>query len=401
MLITLREAEYLPVLDEWVGNADFNSFVCILGETLSRGDHVINTRPILLERLSAWSVLSRDQREALRTMARSIIRRKLPFETVTDSLVITGPAGRTPDPIHPVRWHRRDWTWLRARGRFERTVLGGENLDDAKWFEWLGRAWAMRLRPHSRNAANELSVRCRGLGGATAWQEVPHESSDGDPVLCILDSDRAHPAAELGGTARKLDKALRSAADVQRLLHVEHLRAHELENVLPLELVRTACRDDAWVSPMAKRGFFARSEVDPALAFIDLGRDQCERRLLDTDDPATSDYRAAALAKIRSNDPSCVASAETCELDADAAPKCTGKRTLPPSCVIVHSVGKPLRRILDELDAEQKSPAASRAAGSVAAWLDSLLPSDDPTLLTPARLAWSWGLCARPRIRSA
>ncbi|MCX4243176.1 hypothetical protein [Paraliomyxa miuraensis] len=412
MLITLREHEYLPVLEDWVGNPAFGSFVSTLGETLSRGDHAVSTTPRLLEKFSRWSGLSDDQRTVLQTTARSLVTPPLAFQDVTDSLLLHGPAH---DPLLPsdlVRWHRRDWTWLQQRGRLERTVLGAENLDDAKWFEWLARAWASRLRSRvpatahehrSPTAAGEPSLRCRGLGGNTAQQEVPHEAADGDPVLCILDSDRNHPNAELGGTARGLAKALKAAPSVERMLHVEHLRARDVENILPLELVRTAGRGSPWLEPMEKRGFFARPTVDVELSYIDLGKDQCERRLLATEDKKTKNYRTRALARIRQLDHSCTPSAQTCEGERTVAPDCLGKGAgpLPTSCIIVHSVGKPLRRILEAIDAEDRAPQPARSHPSTAAWLAAMLPPDDPAVLTPARLAWSWGLCSRPRIRGA
>jgi hypothetical protein len=414
MLIALRKQEYLSVLDEWVGNPDFDAFVYILGEILTRGDHVVDAVPALLYRFSRWNGLSDVQRDAFQGMARRVIQRRLPVEQVTDGLVITGPAGPSSDPPHrpdrPIRWHRRDWTWLRRRGRLERAVLGGENLDDAKWFEWLGMAWAARLRLHSPSTVREhgtpysayaLRLRCRGLGGSTAWQEVPHEAAEGDPVLCILDSDRDHPQAELGGTARKLDAALKATPDVQRLLHVEHLLARDVENVIPLELVRAAGDEPQWLAPMEVRGFFARPELDVMLAYLDVSKVQCERRLLDTKDVATKRYRETALARIRALDVSCTASASTCERLASGEPECSPKDVPPPSCVIVHSIGKPLRRILEVLDAEQETATSSKNAGSVAAWIASMLPNDDPAVLTPARLAWSWGLCSPPPIRSA
>lgn len=413
MLIALRKDEYLPALDGLAGNPDFGAFVGILGETLVRGDHVVDTAPILLHQLSLWKGLSDAQREAFQASARRVVQRRLPVERVTDALVLTGPAGPMPAPAslanRPIRWHRRDWIWLRRRGRLERAVLCGENLDDAKWFEWLGMAWAARLRLHSPSTAHEhgtpysafaLRLRRRGLGGSTAWQEVPNEAAEGDPVLCILDSDRNHPQAQLGGTAKNVSEALRAAPDSQRLLHVEHLQARTVENVIPLELARTAGRGTEWFAPMDRRGFFARPDIDVTLAYLDLGKVQCERRLLDTKDETTMRYREAALARIRALDSSC-ASASKCERLAKGEPECSPGDVPPSSCIIVHSIGKPLRRILEVLDAEQRSPEASKSSGSVAAWIASMLPDDDPALLTPARLAWSWGICSPPSIRSA
>jgi hypothetical protein len=399
MLIALRGDEYLPVLDEWTHDADFAAFVCILGEILARGDHAIEAPPRLLERLAAWEGLSRPQRLALETMVDQVIRRELPFEAVTDSLVITGPAGPRPDPAGSIRWHRRSWTWLRRNGRLDPTMLGGEYLDDAQWYEWLGRAWGIRLRSGSLIGDDELSLKCRLLGGGSAERVIRHEATHGMLVLSIVDSDSDFPRGKLGETATNALNAVRTLPVDAAPAHVEPLFARDVENVLPLALLEATHGRSNWLASMARRGFFARPELDPELAFVDVGKEQCERRLLNVDDPTTLAYREAALAKIRAFDPTC-ASAANCERTADQ-PECTGKATLPTSCVIVHNVGKPLRKILTVLSAEQKSPSHSKAAGSVAAWLATMLPADDPSVLTPARLAWSWGLRVPPRLLSA
>lgn len=398
MLITLRGDEYLPVLDDWAGDTNFATFVCILGELLARGDHAIHAPPLLLERLAAWNGLSRPQRVALETMADQVIRRELPFDEVTDSLVITGPAGPTPDPLGPIRWHRRDWTWLRRNGRLDATVLGGEDLGDAEWYAWLGRAWGTRLRAGSLVAYDELSLDRRHLGGGAAERVIRHEATHGRLVLAIVDSDRNHPGDGLGKTANDASKALHELPVHAAPAHVETLRARDVENMLPLALLEITHRRSNWLADMARRGFFARPTLDPELAFIDLGKEQCERRLLDIGEPALT-YRRAALAKIRDLDPTCTASSATCERTADQ-PECTGKATLPKSCVIVHNVSKPLRDILATLTEEQSAPSHSAAAGSVAAWLATMLPDDDPAVLAPARLVWSWGLRVPPRLLS-
>ena len=399
MLITLRGDEYLPVLDEWRGDAEFEVFVGVLADILVRGDHAIEAPPKLLEDLSEWEGLSRAQSLALRTMAPRVLQREIPLDSVTHSLVITGPAGPTPDPGDPSRWHRRDWRWLQRNGRLDPAVLGGEHLHDAEWYLWLGRAWGARLRPDSSTAGDELRMECRLLGGGSAEQVIRYDATHGKLFLSIIDSDSDHPGGKLGQTARDALKAVRDLPSHAAPAHVEPLMAREVENVLPLALLEVTHRRSNWLADMARRGFFARPTVDPELAFIDLGKEQCERRLLDVGEPALA-YRTAALAKVRHLDPECTASSATCERTAEE-PECTGKLTLPKSCIIVHNVGKPLRDIVATLAKEQASPSHSAAVGSVAAWLATMLPDDDPAVLTPARLVWSWGLRSPPRLLSA
>lgn len=401
MLITLRGNEYLPVLDQWRGDDEFEGFVGVLADILVRGDHAIQAPPKLLEDLSKWEGLSPRQSHALRAMAPRVARSELPFDAVTHSLVITGPAGQTPDPGEPSRWHRRDWHWLQRKGRLDPTVIGGEHLDDAEWYVWLARAWAVRLRAGSLVADDELSLDPRLLGGGSAERVIRQEGTYGRLMLAIVDSDSNCPEDKLGQTATDALKAVRNLPQDAAPAHVEPLMARDVENLLPLPLLEACHGRSNWLATMARRGFFARPQVDPDLAFIDLGNEQCERRLLDTEDPPTKAYRETALAKIRALDPSCTARAATCERPSGDM-ECTVKKAKRPhSCVLVHHVGKPLRDILATLEAEQKSPSRSAASGSVAAWIASMLPPDDPAVLTPARLVWSWGLCSPPLIRSA
>lgn len=252
------------------------------------------------------------------------------------------------------------------------------------------------LRPGSSLSTDAVKLRCRGLGGQTADQEVPLEAVNGDPVLCILDSDRNHPTAELGQTAKAAIRAIDALA-TETLTHIEPLRARDVENILPLPLVELAARGTHWLSPMLKRGFFARPAVDPALAYIDLGKDQCERRLLDTRDPLTRRYRSTALIQIRQIDPMCATSANACGRLARNQPACDCPWSdLDASCIIVYSVGKTLlRRIIELVDDKHEN-----SDRSVADWLANMLPPNDPAVLDPARLAWSWGLRLRPRVRT-
>jgi hypothetical protein len=399
MLITLRGDEYLPVLEQWRGNDELAAFVGVLADILVRGDHAIDAPPKLLEDLSEWEGLSPRQSVALRTMAPRVARSELPFDAVTHSLVITGPAGQTPDPGDPGRWHRRDWRWLQRNGRLDPTVLGGEHLRDAEWYLWLGRAWGARLRPGSSSAGDELRMECRLLGGGSAEQVIRYDATHGKLVLSIIDSDSDHPGGKLGQTATDALKARRELPEHAAPVHVETLRARDVENVLPLALLEVTHPRSNWLADMARRGFFARRTLDPELAFVDLGKEQCERRMLDVAEPALT-YRCAALARIRRLDPTCTASATTCERPAYEL-ACTEKQaTRPKACVIVHNVGKPLRDILVILSKEQVSPCHSAAAGSVAAWLATMLPDEDDAVLTPARLVWSWGLRAPPRLLS-
>ncbi|MEX1366305.1 MAG: hypothetical protein AB1Z98_24485 [Nannocystaceae bacterium] len=402
MLLTLRGPEYLPVLDTQIDDARFGEFVSIVGEVLRCGDHAVLAPPLLLERFSEWPGLSRFQRTAIEQAKGQAVIQALPFDAVTDSLVLTGPAGRTEDPESPTRWHRRDWTWLVSQRRLGATVLGGENLRDATWYRWLGRAWVARMRRDSLDADHELALRCRGFGGDTIRQELPNTAGSGEPVLCIVDSDRDHPDAPIGQTAQAASAVIDELGGAGAPARVEPLRARDVENILPLPLVEAAATRQrnpdrrARVHALAQRGFFGRPQVDPALAYVDLGKDQCEAKLLHADDEATRRYRERALRRMREHDRSCP-TMQACELAATErclAPKLSGG--IPSSCTVVFGVKWLLADVLSVLDSEASRPASERLHRSTAAWLEAMLPDEDPVLFEPARLAWSWGLRARP-----
>ena len=403
MLITLLKDEYLPLLDTLRDQPSFSSFVSTLGQMVAHGDHAIWAAPVLLDRLSSWPGISDGQSVALRAMARAITLGELPFKEVTDSLILTGPGGASGEPPGKTRWRRRDWTWLSEKGRLLPTRLGGENLNDAKWYLWLGRAYARLKKPGALSAENDVYVRCRGLGGSTAKAEISQEAANDDqPVLCILDSDRDHPSAPVGGTARLaleyVDEALKSGA--AHLVHVEILKARDVENLFPLKVVESvADKADPWFVPMTQRGFFITDRVDQDLSYIDLNKDQCEERLLSAANQASRDYRERAIAKLRGLDSSCVARASCPKILAGSA-RC-GTKTgddkwsdVEKSCLLVHSVGKRLLpKIVERIEREDRP---DRQGG--AAWLAAQLPKD-PAIVEPAELVWSWGLRLPARVR--
>ncbi len=405
MLITLLKDEYLPRLDALREEPKFTSFVSSLGQMVAQADHAIWAAPLLLDTLSSWPGISGDQSFALKAMARAVTLGELPFNEVTDSLILTGPAGASPEPPWKARFRRRDWTWLCQKNRLLPTRLGGESLNDARWYFLLGRAYAKIKRPDALNAEQEVDVRYRGLGGHTANVEIQQEAAkDDQPVLCVLDSDRDHPLALPGGTAKLvleyIDEAHKIGADP--LVHVEILKARDVENLLPLRVVEeVADKGDPWFMPMITRGFFLVDRVDPELCYLDMDKDQCEERLLRTADRAALAYRTRALARLRSLDPSCPA-ATSCPKIAAGSGRCgtaTGDdkwKDIERACLVVHSVGKKLLpRIVEHIERED-GPGRPGAA----TWLADRLPAD-PALLEPAELVWSWGLRLPPRVRSA
>lgn len=401
MLLRLLKDEYLPAIDSLADDDSFAAFVALLGETVAQGAHAIWAAPALLDRFAGWPHISRVQADALREMARMVTLRELPFDVVTHGLIVTGPGGPATDLPSPTRWQRRAWTWLLARGSLPRTCLAGENVEDAKWFAWLGRAFAARKRPGALHAGAEISLRTRGLGGSTAAPELEEEALGETPLLCILDSDRDHPNAAPGDTAKRALKAQEHliTRGLDPLVHVELLAARDVENLLPRRVVEdVADTRNPWYGPMLARGFFIDETPRPELRYIDIGKDQCERRLLDTADKPTLQYRSAAIAAIRAIDPNSPGGPHS-----DPQPSCPrtcgtgpGKwADMDEKCLLVRSVGK---QLLPNIVARIQAQDASGGPSGIR-WLDERLPND-PALLGPAELVWSWGLALPRRIRT-
>lgn len=407
MLIHLVKQEYLPALDGLAADEGFADFVSTLGEALAAGAHAIDAPPLLLERFAAWSDLSRRQREALAHAARERVRPSIPLAAATDRLVITGPAGPSSEPDAP-GWHRRPWQTFRQSGTLPATTLAGENIADACWYLWLARAWSARRNPGAADPGLEVALIPRGVGGSTARDELPAALGHGQLTCCILDSDKNHPKATEGETARQLRRALGALPPDATPWHLEVIAARDLENLLPLGVVEAIGDGCAWLAPMRARGFFVAADrpVDPDLAWVDIGKDQCAERLRDTRDPATRALRERVAHRLRAADASCTAAA-ACggQVGCRAQSRTTRPdgievikwATVPEDCRHVWSVGKLIGRACDHLDALDRRPGRSAAK-----WLAARLPptADDPAVWDPARRAWSWGLRLRPLIRS-
>jgi hypothetical protein len=116
---------------------------------------------------------------------------------------------------------------------FERTgcaVLLGENLTDARLYVTLSRALMA-----ARGWRARVSCSLHNGGGDTIGETFAQIADTGAILLAIADSDRAHPTAELGPTAKKIDADGRPA--FQRVI-VLHVRA--AENLLPFTIYEHA-----------------------------------------------------------------------------------------------------------------------------------------------------------------
>lgn len=425
MLLILHADEYLDALPEYGERDDFLAFVEALAAVLEAGLHALHCTPRVAQRLSQLAGLSRAQRRLFRHIGRAlIIEPPAPIECVTHAVVISGPLGTSSTRPPPgTTWFRVPWHTVRTVTDLGPTVLAAENGDDAEWLRWLARAYSARARPALRAPGADVHLQCRGVGGSTAWQEVPRFVRDGHPTLCVVDSDRRHPDGPVGQTAAKLRKQLdavwrpseQGGSARPPLVHDHCLAARELENLMPSPVLDLIGRNTEWLEPMKARGFFVGPDraPDPALAYLDIsGKDQCRDRLLNEKaDPAIVAYHTRAIARMQALSAGCPGEACDASSEGCAARKPDkGYREIPPACRFVYSVGKKVvPKAVSLLDRQPRHRAFGGDAP--AAWLARQLPppqdgeSADRPMTGPvwsvARLVWSWGLRDRPRIPRA
>lgn len=402
MLFVLNRAEHFP----WsVTPQDLHghAFIEALGEALRDGWHAVHAPAALLDAWSQLPDLSRGQRVIMAEAAnhlRGTAGRRVEPRLLSDTLVVTGPNGEHPlpdtcygrDGPPPRRISMAAATLLLRQP----TVLGAENVTDANWFLWLGRAWALF---HKQD--RHIAVETRGLGGGTAAMEAKNVLQQGRMILIILDSDKDHANASPGGTAADVLKLITPdiAPDVPRCIEV--LQARDVENLLPQALVEKL-KGREWVAPMCARGVFLSPDQPPSpkLVWLDLGKNLCATALQHHGAGPAKEARQAALRHMAALDAGC--DQEPCSYDSAKGfgcakeeephkPQCDVKRPL-----VVRAVGKPLGdllRVLEELgdQARHELLAALPAPGSA---------GSEP-VWGPARRVWSWGLALRPRLRPA
>lgn len=112
----------------------------------------------------------------------------------------------------------------------QKTILLGENLNDALFFVRLGEFWIR----HKQLGTICIRATTRGGGGDTTAPELQCiADSISPPCLCICDSDKKSPVSFVGGTAKKL-QALNVPND---LVHLMVIEPREVENILPTPIL--------------------------------------------------------------------------------------------------------------------------------------------------------------------
>lgn len=116
---------------------------------------------------------------------------------------------------------------------FQLARLVTENLNDARIMKSGANISVVRDRDVSKIC--KVDFEFHPGGGSTTFDNFERIKGLGLLVMCILDSDKKHPADGLGDTARRFTRA--GLDGCKENYFVEILRCQEIENIIPQEVV--------------------------------------------------------------------------------------------------------------------------------------------------------------------
>jgi len=95
--------------------------------------------------------------------------------------------------------------------------------------------WGAKNYLDSKQIGVGLAIDVQSGGGNTTYNRFSRLNSGKRFFACIVDSDRDHPSASLGSTARRFNAVTSGFADRR---YLEILPCHEIENIIPVAVVR-------------------------------------------------------------------------------------------------------------------------------------------------------------------
>lgn len=324
-----------------------------LGSCRYKGNHQLAGPPILLTRLAETGGLSDRARQGLRDAGRWSQTALAKARNVSPRVeIVAAVSGKNPDrSVFEIPWlalAEQDWLNM--------ATIGGENIDDARYFRCVAlawHAWAKLALTSILLPDGAIRLDVEGLGGSTAGAFAEGHLKARRSLLVIVDSDRSHPAASLGQTARDAEKhwdnCWVTSAPPRTPFRVEVLPAHAAENLLPAALVERVAGergapDKDVVQLNVASGFFCRPEgVDPHLRYLHISaKDSCPHRLLAVADAGAASYRKAAVDRIAAARRESGLAADPTTRQPSCAIDCSTEPPPTADCVWVRSVGKKL-----------------------------------------------------------
>lgn len=125
-----------------------------------------------------------------------------------------------------------------------------ENIADAEILITASRIAITKMR--LANICTASLIKCNG-GGNTTYENYLDLKGNGKLFLCVIDSDKHHPNAPHGETARRFKKETSELSDGHQLLIID---AHEIENIIPSKILMDALDPDLTGGIIFNRGKF-------------------------------------------------------------------------------------------------------------------------------------------------
>lgn len=320
-----------------------------LGTARYKGFHQVAGPPLLLHQISELPELSQRARRGLLDAAswshKELARSKLVTPRV--ELVAACPNEPPSDLIF-----RLPWREIHKSSCMQPTVVGGEHLEDARYWEMIAKAWLSTRPPEVPLTDAVIRVEHLSLGGGNAFTAVLPSVKAGRPILAVVDSDREYPSARtVGSTAENLLKKSvpfwKNGPGPWHPFHVFIIPAHAIENLLPSTLVRSVAGKrgapglEALQANLDGGLFCHKGEPHTALRYVNLAkRPHCPRSLQGAVDNEVANYHSDVVALL------CERRVANGILDGESpvSPLCVVacQGTGPPSACWTKPVGKKL-----------------------------------------------------------
>lgn len=267
-MLILLSPELLPSLPKLVQRPDFIEALDNLSILFRKGYHIVSGPPSLIEELLPHLKHKPDIQGALKQI-KSGHHQELSLRAKMKHAIVVGPSNEQAVQVRQdgeqIRYHvsYRYFTRLRM-ARFV-----AEDMNDIHIYEGATRAYLWQNKRELKEIRLVLE-KVAGGGGRTPGQ-FREQASQG-PTLCILDSDQRYPEGPLGNTAKDVCKVATELAGKQ-VCHTEVLPCHELENLIPPNLLLDCQSKDAskkYTAAWQQAAYHGLLCADPSLAYIDM-----------------------------------------------------------------------------------------------------------------------------------
>lgn len=277
MLILLSH-ELHPSLPKLVQRPDFIEALDNLAILFRKNYHVIFGPSFLIEELLLHLKHKPDIHGAFRKIKKLHYRAASLRATMKHAIVV-GPSNEQAVQVRrdgeQIRYHvsYRYFTDLRM------TRFIAEDMNDIHIYEGAARAYLWKNKRELYGIRLKLE---KVAGGGSRTPGQFREQANQGPTLCILDSDQRYPEGPLGNTAKGVCKVATELAGKQ-VCHTEVLPCHELENLIPPNLLLDCQSKDApkeYTGAWQQAAYHGLLCADPSLAYIDMKNGLCGHDIL-------------------------------------------------------------------------------------------------------------------------